>query len=113
MTTLYHNPRCSTSREALRLLEESGETIEIIKYLETPLTHRELQQLIELLGIRPIELIRTKEEEWKQNFEGKNLSDKEIVEAMVGYPKLMERPIAIKGTKAIIGRPAQKVLEIL
>ncbi len=113
MITIYHNPRCSTSREALRLLEESGETIEIIKYLETPPTHQELVQLIELLGIDPIELVRTKEEEWKQHFKGKSLSDEEIIEAMVKFPRLIERPIAIKRTKAIIGRPARKVLDIL
>ena len=113
MTTIYHNPRCSKSREALQLLEESGETIEVVKYLENPPTRQELRQLIELLGIRPIELVRVQEDEWKQNFKGKELTDDEIIDAMVEFPKLIERPIAIKGTHAVIGRPPSKVLDIL
>lgn len=113
MTTLYHNPRCSKSRQALRLLEEKGETIEVIKYLENPPTHQELKQVIELLGIRPIDLVRTQETEWKDNYKGKNLSDQEIIDAMVQYPKLIERPIAVQGTHAVVGRPPEKVLDIL
>ena len=113
MTTIYHNPQCSKSREALQLLEESGETIEVVKYLENPPTRHELRQLIELLGIRPIELVRVQEDEWKQNFKGKELTDDEIIDAMVEFPKLIERPIAIKGTHAVIGRPPSKVLDIL
>lgn len=113
MTTIYHNPRCSKSRETLQLLEESGETIEVIKYLENPPSHQELKQIIELLGISPIELVRTQEADWKMNFEGKELSDDEIIQAMVNYPKLIERPIAINGTMAVIGRPPSKVLDIL
>lgn len=113
MTTFYHNPRCSKSREALQLLEEHGETLEVIKYLEDLPTKKELQQIIELLGIKPIELIRIQEKEWRDNYKGKDLSDDEVVEAMLKYPKLMERPIAIKGIHAVIGRPPEKVLQIL
>lgn len=113
MTTIYHNPRCSNSREALRLLEESGETIEVIKYLENPPSKEELTQLIELLDIKPIELVRTKENEWKEHFKDKELSDDQIIAAMVKFPKLIERPIAIKGTQAIVGRPPKLVLNIL
>ncbi|AFL82413.1 glutaredoxin-dependent arsenate reductase [Aequorivita sublithincola DSM 14238] len=113
MTTLYHNPRCSKSRQALHLLEEEGETIEIIRYLENPPTHLELKQVIELLGIKPIELVRTQETEWKENYKGKELTDNQIIDAMIENPKLIERPIAIKGTHAVIGRPTEKVLEIL
>ena len=113
MTTLYHNPRCSNSREALRLLEETGETIEVVKYLENPPTRRELLQLIELLKIKPIELVRSKEQIWKDNFKGKELSDEQVVDALSSFPILIERPIAVKGTRAIIGRPPIKVLEIL
>ncbi|HLT50125.1 MAG TPA: arsenate reductase (glutaredoxin) [Aequorivita sp.] len=113
MTTLYHNPRCSKSREALHLLEEEGETIEIVKYLDTPPTHQELKQVIELLGIKPIALIRTQEADWKQNYKDKNLTDEQIIDIMVQNPKLIERPIAIKGTHAVIGRPPKKVLDIL
>lgn len=113
MTTLYHNPRCSKSREALQLLEEKGETIEIVKYLEKTPTHHQLKQVIELLGIKPIELVRTQEIDWVENYKGKNLSDDEIIDAMIEHPRLIERPIAIKGTHAVIGRPPEKVLDIL
>lgn len=113
MTTLYHNPRCSKSREALQLLEDNGETINVIKYLETPPSSQELKQLIELLNIKPIELVRTQENDWKENFKGKELSDSEVIDAMIEFPKLIERPIAIKGTKAVIGRPPSKILDIL
>lgn len=113
MTTLYHNPRCSKSREALHLLEAEGETIEIVKYLVKPPSHQELKQIIELLEIKPIELVRTQEVVWKENFKGKNLTDEQIIDAMIENPKLIQRPIAIKGTHAVIGRPPRKVLDIL
>lgn len=113
MTTLYHNPRCSKSREALHLLEAEGETLEIIKYLENPPSYQELKQVIELLGIKPIDLVRTQEDIWKEKFKGIELTDEEIITAMVENPKLIERPIAINGTHAVIGRPPEKVLSIL
>lgn len=113
MTTLYHNPRCSKSREALHLLEEEGETIEIVNYLENPPSIQELKQVIELLGIKPIELVRIQETDWKENFKGKELTGDEVIDAMIKFPKLIERPIAIHGTKAVIGRPPEKVLELL
>lgn len=113
MTTLYHNPRCSKSRQALQLLEEEGETIEIVKYLENPPTHQELKQVIELLDIDPIELVRKQEAEWRENYKGKNLTNEEVIDAMIQHPKLIERPIAIKGTHAVVGRPPERVLDIL
>lgn len=113
MTTLYHNPRCSKSRQALQLLEEEGETIEIVKYLGNPPTHQELKQVIELLGIDPIELVRKQEAEWRENYKGKDLTNEEVIDAMIQHPKLIERPIAIKGTHAVVGRPPEKVLDIL
>lgn len=113
MTTLYHNPRCSKSREALKLLEERNETVQIIRYLENPPGKRELKQLINLLNIPPIELIRTNEKEWKENFKDKELSDDDLIEAMIEFPRLMQRPVAVKGVRAVIGRPPEKVLEIL
>ena len=113
MTTLYHNPRCSKSRAALHLLEAEGETIEIVRYLENPPSHAELRQVIELLGIQPIELVRTQEADWKENYNGKKLTDEEVIDAMIKNPKLIERPIAIKGTHAVIGRPPERVLDIL
>lgn len=113
MTKLYHNPRCSKSRETLRLLEENEETVEIVKYLENPPSKKEIKQIISLLGIKPIDLVRTQEKEWKDNYKGKDLSDKEVLDAIIKHPKLMERPIAIKGVHAAIGRPPENVLKIL
>jgi len=113
MTTLYHNPRCSKSRETLRLLEEAGETVEIVRYLDNPPSKKELKQIISLLGIKPIDLVRTKENEWAENYKGKTLTDDEVIDAMVKFPKLIERPIAVKGLKAAIGRPPEDVLKIL
>lgn len=112
-TKLYHNPRCSKSRGALQLLEERDEPVEMIKYLETPPDKEDMQEIIELLGINPIELVRTKEDEWKESFKGKELTDNQIIEAMINYPKLIQRPIVIKNQQAVIGRPPKKVLDIL
>lgn len=113
MTTIFHNPRCSKSRETLQLLEDKGEEIQIIKYLETPPTKEELQKVISLLGVKPIEIVRTQEKEWKENFKDKALSDDEVIEAMLSFPKLIERPIIIKNDKATVGRPPENVLNIL
>ncbi len=112
-TTIFHNPRCSKSREALKLLEENGETIEIVKYLETPPSRKKLLELITLLHIDPIELVRTQENDWKTHFKDKELTDNEIIDAMMEFPKLIERPVVIKGNRAVIGRPPMKVLDIL
>jgi arsenate reductase len=113
MTTLFYNPRCSKSRGALELLKGQDEKVEIVKYLETQPDKQELKQIINKLGIKPVELVRIKEKEWKENFKGKDLSDDQIIEAMAAHPRLIERPIAIKGTRAVIGRPPQKILDIL
>ncbi|RZS93598.1 arsenate reductase (glutaredoxin) [Aquimarina brevivitae] len=113
MVTIYHNPRCKKSRETLTILEEKNEDIEIIKYLDTPPNEKELLKLIELLGIKPLELIRKNETIWKENYKGKNLSDDQVIKAMVAHPKLMERPIVVKNNKAVIGRPPENVTSIL
>ncbi len=113
MIKIYHNPRCSKSREGLAILEASGKPFEVIKYLEDVPTKDELKRVLKLLSIAPIELIRKNEATWKEKFKGKTLSDDEIVEAMITYPKLMERPIVIQGNKAVIGRPPEKILELL
>lgn len=113
MITIYHNPRCSKSRQTLQLLEEKGETIEIVKYLETTPSKTELKNILELLDMTPIELVRKGEAIWKEEFKGKSFSDDELIKIMLENPKLIERPIVIKGTKAVIGRPPEKVLDIL
>ncbi len=113
MITIYHNPRCGKSREGLSLLEKSGKEFEVIQYLKEVPTAKELKSILKLLGISPIDLVRQKEEIWIQNFKGKTLSDEEIIKIMVENPILIERPIVINGTTATIGRPPEKILEIL
>lgn len=110
---IYHNPRCSKSRQGLAILEDSKLSFEIIKYLETPISKIELQEIIKLLGIAPIDLVRKNEAIWKENFKGKSLTDSEIITAMVENPKLIERPIIINNGKAIIGRPPEIIKSIL
>ena len=112
-TTILHNPRCSKSRETLQLLEEKGEEIEIVRYLEDTPTREELENILSLLKIKPIELVRTKEAIWKEKYKDKDLSDKEVLDAMLENPRLIERPIVIKNNKAAIGRPPKQVLDIL
>lgn len=113
MITIYHNPRCGKSRDCLAFLETSDKKFEIIKYLETPLTFGELKEIIRKLKINPIELIRKNETIWKENFKGKELTDSKIIQAMVDYPILMERPIVVYNDKAIIARPLEKINEII
>ncbi|ULC58326.1 arsenate reductase (glutaredoxin) [Flaviramulus sp. BrNp1-15] len=113
MIKIYHNNRCSKSRCGLELLENSGKDYEIVKYLEDVPTKTELKNIIKLLGIKPIELVRKNEAVWKTEFKNKDLTDDLIIEAMVNNPKLIERPIVINGNKAVIGRPTEKILEII
>lgn len=113
MITIYHNPRCRKSREGLTLLEESGKTFEVVKYLEDLLDEKDLTAIISKLDIKPIDLIRKNEAIWKSDYKSKDLSDKQIIEAMVENPKLIERPIVVNGKKAVIGRPKELILDII
>ena len=113
MIKIYHNPRCSKSRQGLAILEASGKTFEIVKYLEEQLTAEQLSEIISKLKSKPIDLVRKNEAIWKSNYKGKTLSDSEIIEAMVANPKLIERPIVVNNTKAVVGRPPETVLEII
>ena len=109
----YHNPRCSKSRIGLQLLQDRNIDVEVIEYLKDVPTINELQELIKLIGISPENLLRKGEQAYKDNLKGKNLSDQEILEAMVRFPKLIERPILISSNKAVIGRPPEKILTIV
>ncbi len=113
MIKIYHNPRCQKSREGLALLERSGKNFEVVKYLETVPTKNELREVIDYLGIRPENLVRKKEALWRENYRGQMLTDEEILDILVQHPKLIERPIVINGKTAVIGRPTERILEIL
>lgn len=113
MIQIYHNPRCSKSREGLQILENKGKNFEVIKYLETIPSQKELTRIVSLLGIAPIDLVRKNEAIWKSDFKGKTLSDSQIIDAMIAHPKLIERPIVINDNKAIIGRPPSAILDII
>jgi arsenate reductase len=108
---IYHNNRCSKSRQCLALIP--SEKVEIINYLETPLNKEELASLIQKIGINPSELIRKGETIWKENYKGKDLSEEDCLNAMVHHPKLMERPIVESGNKAIVCRPPELVNSFL
>ncbi|WP_294953866.1 arsenate reductase (glutaredoxin) [Sulfurovum sp.] len=111
--TIWHNPRCSKSRNAAALLEEKGIEAEVVKYLDTPPTKEEIKSVLEMLGISARELMRTKESVYKE-LGLKEVEDEEkLIEAMAEHPKLIERPIVIKGSKAAIGRPIEKIVELL
>ncbi len=105
MLKIYHNPRCGKSREGLEILEKSGKEYEVVLYMDQPPSVEELRDLIQKLGISPIDLVRKNERIWKEQFKGKRLSDASILKAMVEHPKLIERPIVVQGGKALIGRP--------
>ncbi len=113
MIKIYHNPRCRKSREGLAVLQDAKVKFEIIKYLDTPPSAVELKEILKKIGIKPLELVRTKEAIWKEKFKGKELSDAEIIKAMVKYPKLIERPIVVNAAKAVLGRPAELIRDII
>lgn len=112
--TIYHNPRCSKSRQTLQLLEEKGISPEIVLYLETAPSASEIKDLLKKLGIGARDLLRKGEAEYKDNnLKDTSLSDEDLVAAMVEYPRLIERPIVVKGSKAVLGRPPENVLELI
>lgn len=113
MIKIYHNPRCSKSRMGVAFLETKKVDFEIVKYLNQTLSHKELKELLTQLQMAPIDLIRKNEAIWKSEFKRKELSEDEIIQAMVDYPKLIERPIVVKDGKAVVARPTEKIEEIL
>ena len=113
MIQIYHNPRCSKSREALQLLEETGKEHNVVLYLKDELTNEQLTEVINKLGIAPIELVRKNEQIWKDEYKGKELTDDEVINAMLENPKLIERPIVVNGNKAVVARPAEALKAVL
>ncbi len=113
MFTIYHNPRCKKSRAGLQYLQSRGIEPDIVEYLKEPFSEPELKDLLAKLGKKPAEMIRTREEEYKTDLKGKKLSEDEWIKVMVDNPKLIHRPIVVKGTKAVLGDPAQNIDSLL
>mgnify|MGYP001765493484 CR=1 FL=1 len=113
MTTLWHNPKCSKSREALKLLEEKGVDFEVFKYLDTPPSRSEIVALLKKLGISARDLMRTKEDLYKELGLAKLSDEEALIDALAENPKLIERPILIEENRAVIGRPVEKTIEFL
>ena len=112
--TIYHNPRCSKSRSTMQLLADKGVEANIVEYLKTPPTKQELSNILDMLGLSPRQLMRTHESEYKENnLADESLSDEQLIDAMVKFPKLIERPIVVANGRAVIGRPPELILEIL
>ena len=110
---IYHNPRCSTSRKALKLITDSGIVPEIILYQKNALSPNELGTLLRKMKMAPIDLIRKKEDLFKKEYKSKELSDEEWIQIMIEHPKLMERPIVEDESKAVLGRPLEKIEDLL
>ena len=109
---IYHNPRCSKSRETLLLIQQKTNNIEIIEYLKNPITHNELKDLLIKLKIKAIDIIRTNEYIWKEKYKTITMNNEEIINIILEFPNLLQRPIVVKGGKAIIGRPPENVLKL-
>ncbi len=112
MIKIYHNPRCTKSRQGVAYLEVKNVTFEIVKYLDDTFTVDSLKEIIRQLGIAPIDLVRKNETIWKSDFKGKELSDEMLLEAMVAHPKLIERPIIVHNNNAVVARPTEKIDEL-
>lgn len=112
--TIYHNPRCSKSRQTLELLQQSGVDADVVEYLSSPPDSDQLDHILTLLKLEPRELIRTNEAEYKaQGMDNPDLTREQLIDLMVQYPKVIQRPIVLKEGRAAIGRPPESVLEIL
>jgi arsenate reductase len=110
---IYYNPRCSKCRATVALVTERGYATELVEYLLTPPAKEELRGLLHQLGMQPFELVRSGEEAYKQHYAGRTLSDEEWLDALVAHPELIERPIVVRGDRAVLARPPEKVLDFL
>lgn len=110
---IYHNPRCRKSRETLAIIEDSKQSVEVIEYLKDVPSEQELKELLDKLGLKAEQLLRKGESIFKTEYKGKNLSEEQWIKAMVDHPKLIERPIVVKGNEAVLGRPPENVLSLL
>ena len=111
---IYHNPRCSKSRQTLEILNDKGVSVEVIEYLKTPLSKQELKTVLKALDLSPQDIMRKKEAEYKEaGLNNTDLSVDQQLEQMIAFPKVIERPIVVKGKQAVIGRPPENVLTLL
>ena len=111
---IFHNPRCSKSRQALQILQDNNCDIEIINYLETDLNASLIKDVLHKLSLKPRDILRTSEQDYKDNnLKEDNFSDDDLIDYMIKHPKLIERPIVIKGHRAVLGRPPENVLELI
>ena len=111
--TIYHNPRCRKSREAIRFLEEIGVSFNIVKYLDQPFDVNSLGEVLKKIDMKPSEILRRKEILWKKEYDCKNLSEDQILELLVEQPRLIERPIVTVGNKGVLARPIESLIEFL
>ena len=110
---IFHNPRCSKSRQGLAILNDAKVDFEIVEYLKTPPSEKEIKDILSKLNMEPIDLVRKNEAIWKENYKGKDLSNEQIIKAMAKNPKLIERPIVIKDDKAVLGRPPENISSLI
>ncbi|MBY0068251.1 ArsC/Spx/MgsR family protein [Empedobacter falsenii] len=113
MYTILHNSRCGKSRDAMKVLEESGKDFVVREYLKEPLTKNELKEILIKLNLKPIDIVRTNDEDWKANFKGKELSDDEVLNALFEYPKLIQRPIVTDEKSGVVGRLKELVVDFI
>jgi len=109
MITIYHNPKCRKSRAGLQYLQDKGIECYIVEYLKTPLTREQFKDLLMKLNLRPVDIVRTQEDDFKENFKGKNFTDEEWITIMLENPKLIQRPIIVKGYKAVVGHDIAEI----
>lgn len=110
---IYHNPRCSKSRETLALIQNAGREVDVIEYLKDPPSEKELQTIVAKLGMKAADLVRKGEDLYKEKFKGKELTEEQWIKALVKHPVLIERPIVVSGSKAVLGRPPENVKKLL
>jgi arsenate reductase (glutaredoxin) len=110
---IYHNPRCSKSRQTLQLIKDAGAEVEIIEYLKDIPTIEEMEMILMKLNLKPTDILRKGEPVYKEKFKNSNFNDDEWIKIMIEYPKLIERPIVIRGNRAVLGRPPENVLDLI
>lgn len=113
MITIYHNPKCRKSRAGLQYLQDKGQPCTIVEYLKTPLSRGQLQDLLMKLNMRPAEIVRTQEEEFREKLKGKHFTDEEWITILLENPKLIQRPIVVKNHKAVLGQPVEEIDRLL